>query len=108
MKAYQFDYDDWNGYSTIIYAETRNKAKVEAVDYANTYSDGIEYKDVRLKRVSWADKYGDFDNIPKKILLEHCWWFECERCGEPVYEDECAEDRLPLIICNHCAEETNE
>lgn len=103
MKAWQFDYDVWDGDCIIIYAETRNEAKAKVVDNANEYGDVIKYKDVMIKRVPWADKYGDFDNIPKKILLRNGFDVPCERCGYRVYEDECAEDRLPLIICKDCA-----
>lgn len=68
MKAWQFD--DNEGYSIIIYAETRNQARVKVLR-AIEHGDLPKYKDIRVIRAAWADKYGeDFEIIPLVALLK--------------------------------------
>lgn len=45
---------------------------------------GIHYKDIRVQRVPWADKYGDVDSIPVEEWLNHGWYFTCDTCGAEI------------------------
>lgn len=70
FKAYCFanaaDYDTVDLSAQITFAETAGKAK----QYFSMNSD-IHYKDIRVRRVPWADKYEDVDEIPVEELLDH-------------------------------------
>lgn len=66
-KAYVFanaaDYDIDDIRDIITFAETPSKVK----QYFSMNS-GIHYKDIRVRRVPWADKYEDVDEIPVEEL----------------------------------------
>ena len=67
-KAYCFanaaDYDIDDISKEITFAETAGKAKQDF-----SMENGIHYKDIRVQRLPWADKYGNFDSIPAEELL---------------------------------------
>lgn len=83
FKAYCFanaaDYDTVGLSAQITFAETAGKAK----QYFSMNSD-IHYKDIRVRRVPWADKYEDVDEIPVEELLDHGWYFICNICGARI------------------------
>lgn len=82
-KAYCFsnaaDYDIEDMSEKITFAETAGKAK----QYFNMES-GIHYKDIRVRRLPWADTYGDVDSIPVEEFLNHGWYFTCNTCGARI------------------------
>lgn len=82
-KAYCFanaaDYDADDISKEITFAETPGKAKQNF-----SMINGIHYKDIRVRRVPWADKYGDVDKIPIKEWLDHGWHFTCNTCGKMI------------------------
>lgn len=41
---------------------------------------GCEEESVECKRAPEYDQYAEKGSIPKKILLENGWWFECDGC----------------------------
>lgn len=41
-------------------------------------------KDIRVRRLPWADKYESVDNIPTEEWLSHGWYFVCNTCGENI------------------------
>lgn len=79
-KAYCFanasDYDADDISKEITFAETPGKAKQDF-----SIENGIHYKDIRVQRLHWADKYESVDNIPVEELLNHGWCYRCNGCG---------------------------
>lgn len=82
-KAYCFsnasDYDIEDMSEKMTFAETAGKAK----QYFSMES-GIHYKDIRVRRLPWADTYGDVDSIPVEKFLNHGWYFICNICGARI------------------------
>ena len=65
----------------------------------------MEYTDIRVRRVPWADKYGSFDNIPPKAFISNGWWMFCCKCSGHVDADSLGgytEDGKPY--CKYCKE----
>ena len=90
MKAWTV-HDDDEYYATVVFAETRNKAKVEAL--LTDCCEGMEYKDVRPRRFKGADcrhrgkRELDWDDDSDRLfLIQHGWG-----CEDP---DE--------YLCNSC------
>lgn len=81
-KAYCFsnasDYDI-EDIEEVTFAETAGKAKQDF-----SMENGIHYKDIRVRRLPWADTYGDVDSIPVEEWLNHGWYFTCETCGAEI------------------------
>lgn len=82
-KAYCFsnaaDYDIDDISEEITFAKTAGKAKQNF-----SIENGIYFKDIRVQRLPWADKYGDADSIPAEEWLSHGWYFICNTCGENI------------------------
>lgn len=73
MKAYVFanaaDYDVDDISEKVTFAETAGKAKQDF-----SMETGIQYKDIRVRRLPWADEYESVDNIPVEQWLNHGWY----------------------------------
>lgn len=82
MKAYAFLVDPCEGAEMIVYAENANKAKAKGAHFTD-----MEYTDIRIRRVPWADQYGDYDNIPPRAFIENGWWMYCCKCTGRVDSD---------------------
>ena len=82
-KAYVFanaaDYDVDDLSETVTFAESPGKAKQ---DFSRM--NGIHYKDIRVQRMPWADKYENVDSIPAEEGLNHGWYFVCNTCGAEI------------------------
>lgn len=82
-KAYVFanaaDYDIEDISEKITFAETADKAKQDF-----SIENEIHFKDIRVQRLPWADKYGSVDNIPVEEWLNHGWYFNCDTCGAEI------------------------
>lgn len=82
-KAYVFnnaaDYDIEDLSEEVTFAETTGKAK----QYFSMENE-IHYKDIRVRRLPWADKYASVDNIPAEEWLVHGWYFVCNTCGARI------------------------
>lgn len=82
-KAYVFanasDYDVDDLSETVTFAESPGKAKQDF-----SMENGIHYKDIRVQRLPWADKYGDVDKIPVKEWFDHGYHFTCNICGKTI------------------------
>lgn len=82
-KAYVFanaaDYDIDDLSKKVTFAETPSKAKQDFSMYS-----GIHYKDIRVRRLPWADTYGDVDSIPVEEWLDHGGCFICDTCGARI------------------------
>lgn len=106
MKAWRVD-DFEDEFSTIVYAGTRNKARVLGSAIFDE-----PYIGVKVKRVSWADdlaqKGGEIDWNDKEVaktLRDMGWWFCnpacCEVCG--LYEwDVLKNSYLVDGVCGDC------
>jgi len=88
MKAW-FVSDSYCEYSTVVFAETRNKAKVAAM--ATDCCEDMEYTEVRPLRFKAADTMYrgliemDWDNVNDRLfLVDHGW-----SCVEPDLIEEC-------------------
>lgn len=86
MKAWKVT-DLCEEYSTIVFAESRNKARLEAM--CTDVCCDMEYIEINPIRVPWADEmyHGsremDWDDADDRIaLVQHGW-----SCLEPEYSD---------------------
>ena len=87
MKAWKVT-DLCDQYSTIVFAESRNKARLEAM-YTDVCDD-MEYLEINPRRAKWADElcrgrrevdwYEDEDRI---LMVQHGW------CCDDADTDEC-------------------
>lgn len=100
MKAWRFRIDEDEGFDTIIYAETRNKARAEALRQSE--DEWKRYTDVTVYREKWADKYGSFENIPTIELLKRGWEWQCQCCGTFIGIDDLSEKFPNNIVCKDC------
>lgn len=94
MKAYTlWDKTSYEGYVTVVFAETATTAKVIALNYTDDLADA-RYINIRAKRVPELDKaykghaVMDWDNDDDRLLLVkhgfHCYEPDadfCEHCS---------------------------
>ena len=99
LKAYYFEEPD-TGYGRIGWFETVGHAK----SYFACEND-LNFCDVRVKRVPWADKYKSEEQIPPDVYLAHGWWLMCEECGAEITEYDVYEIEGSRVYCEVCAEE---
>ena len=99
LKAYYFEEPD-TGYGRIGWFETAGQAK----EYFACEND-LNFCDVRVKHVPWADEYKSEEQIPPDVYLAHGWWFECAECGARIMEDDVYETDGCRVYCEVCAEE---
>ena len=82
-KAYCFanaaDYDTEDLSEQVTFAETPGKAKQNI-----SMENGIPFKDIRVKRLPWADSYENVDDIPADVWLSNGWHFDCNMCGAQI------------------------
>ncbi len=76
-NAADYDVDDLS--ETVTFAETPGKAKQDF-----SMENGIPFKDIRVQRIPWADKYGNVDKIPVKEWFDHGYHFTCNICGATI------------------------
>lgn len=96
LKAYIFT-DNQTGYDEIEWFETAGQAKRY---FANENT--LDFCDVRVYRVPWADKYQSQGEVPSEDLLAHGWWIECHQCGRDVTEENLGEINGKDVYCNEC------
>lgn len=106
-KAYCFsnaaDYDIDDISEEITFAETPGKAKQDF-----SMENGIHYKDIRVQRLPWADKYGSVDNIPVEEWLNHGWHFTCNICGAMIEDATVFYINNEGFCCKDCFEKREE
>lgn len=97
MKCYLTQ--DINGeHQELVFAQKRP----EAVLKSEAYQWEGDYINVRATREPEFDKYADQGYVPKQVLLNNGWWFECYgrkaigRCCKPLT----IEDN-PLVVNEH-------
>jgi hypothetical protein len=97
LKAYHVR-DSEGGHQEIVFAETSGKAKMR--------SDALgwcDFTDIRAKRVKEFDQYTELGVVPKQIMLENGWWFECNRCLTYVDIDNDAKvSKKNDVYCESC------
>jgi hypothetical protein len=79
MKAYKVS--NYEGYGEIVFAESPGQAKAHVSALDN------DFLELSAKRAPEFDSYINQEITPE-ILLQHGWWFECNKCGQAVYQDE--------------------
>ena len=93
MKAYLIR--EVNGiydYATVVFAETRNKAKMIGMNAGPFWGIGLDYIDIEAKRIPKLDKYYrglnemDWDNNEDRIAMVKDGNFSCSYEFEP---DDC-------------------
>lgn len=94
MKAYKvFDRTDWEGFATVVFAESANKARYLALSTA--VCEDSEYRDVSAHRESTLDKYykkdkkemewSDSDDRLAMVKAGwHCLDYECDNENCPA------------------------
>lgn len=108
MKAWKVR-DKYDEYSFVVFAETRNKAKYEAL--LTDYCEDMDYIEIRAKRYKEADTMyrgkGEmdwFDPDDRRFLVEHGW--VCELCEYTLFID-CTKCSA-RDICELCTENRSE
>lgn len=86
MKAWKVS-NNYEDYSTVVFAETRNKARLEAL-HTDT-CEGMSYIEIQPIRAQWADKMYRglsemdwYDKNDRIFLVQQGW-----SCAEEGYED---------------------
>lgn len=106
-KAYVFanaaDYDVDDISKEITFAETPGKAKQDF-----SMENGTHYKDIRVRRLPWADTYGDVDSIPVEEFLDHGWYFVCNICGARIEDITVFYTNNKGFCCKKCFDEWEE
>lgn len=100
MKAYICSNDE---YSTVVFAETRGKARTMAK--ANDLFDFTDWIDISVRRAPEFDSFAEQGYVPKEVLIKHGWWWEC-KCGTPQYE-ETAIVINDSVFCEKCVDKAN-
>ena len=85
MKAWEVR-DEYEEYSAVVFAETRNKARLIA--QCLDVCEDMRYIDIRPRRFKEADsmyrgsrEMDWFDTKDRRFLVDHGW-----SCVEPIYE----------------------
>ena len=80
-KAYVFsNAADYNVVSeTVTFAETPGKAKQDF-----SMESGVHYKDIRVRRMPWADGFKSVDDIPPNVWMDNGWHLVCNTCGAEI------------------------
>jgi hypothetical protein len=71
------------GYSSIVFAPTRGRAKV-----ASDYFDGSNFLELTVKRTPMYDEWTSRGEVPKKVLLANGWWWTCYDCRKQVTDED--------------------
>lgn len=99
IKAYVWD-DEYHGESHIVWTTTPGKAKaLLAAEHDE------EFTEIRVRRLPWADEYGDSKRIPAEEFLSRGWWLPCTNCGTPVYDDTATVLDEVEVLCDECAKD---
>lgn len=99
-KAYLVRIDEDEGYCTVVFAETRNQAKVLAMGDDNFDSNYMRYIDIHPKRMSQADFFAekypdlcrlDIDKPEHARFMRDEGWFStdcsyCDECGLATFD----------------------
>lgn len=84
MKAWTVRETGYEGYSRIVFAKTRGKAKSEGASLMDR-----EYMEVEATREKKYDQYSEQGEVPTAVLLKDGWWWTCHGgCGEQIYQDD--------------------
>ena len=78
LKAYAVQDDEG---TEIVFAEHNVVARRNGANRLDN-----EFASVSCHRVPWADKYAP-GPVPKLVLIDNGWWFECYRCGRKIDSD---------------------
>ena len=91
-----------------IYQKRLRLPKHQARQNNISMESGIHYKDIRVRRVPWADKYEDVDEIPVEELLDHGWYFICNICGARIEDITVFYTNNKGFCCKKCFDEWEE
>lgn len=95
MKCYTYD-NVYEGTTELYWCETAGQARQY---FAN--DNGVPFAWIRVRRVPWADKYGNVENIPAEEFWKHGWWLPCTDCGKQVFDEEGKETEAG-VLCFDC------
>ena len=97
MKCFHVEETDGE-HQQIVFAESRSKAIISS----EAYEWSGRYIEVRAIRKPDYDKYAEQGYVPKQVLLNDGWWFECHgrreigRCCKPLTNDD-----NPIVVNEH-------
>lgn len=101
-KAYVWD-DEYHGESHIVWTTTPGKAKaLLAAEHDE------EFAEIRVRRLPWADEYGDSKIIPAKEFLSNGWELNCTNCGKVVRNGTATVLDEVEVLCDECAKDWSE
>lgn len=95
LKAYVWRDED-AGTCQIVWKETAGQAKRWIADENN-----LQFTEVHVYRLPWADNYRSMDEIPAEVYWEEGWYIPCNDCGKEVYESEGVEVGK-TVYCHDC------
>ena len=106
LKCYHMS--DLEGeHQQLIFAENRSQAIIRS----DAYQWDGDYIRVRAIRQPQYDAYAQLGSVPKEILLEDGWWFECH--GDDEHGRRCCKvltiEDEPLVVDDlvYCKEHSN-
>ena len=95
IKAYVWRDED-AGTCQIVWKETAGQAKRRIAD-----ENSLQFTEVHVYRLPWADNYRSMDEIPAEVYWEEGWYIPCYDCGKEVYEGEGVEVGK-TVYCHDC------
>lgn len=87
---------DW---TEVIFAPTRHEAFYKSDGYQN---DGY-YTEMRGRRKKEWDQYAELGYVPREVMFQDGWWFECDGFNDRGYRccKQLTIDDNPLAIGDH-------
>lgn len=106
MKCYWVS-DANHQWQQVLFAEDRKEAIYKSDGYQN---EGV-YIDVRVRRKKEWDQYAELGYVPKEVMIQDGWWFECygykqnprRRCCAHITEEENYKAVGDKVFCEDCS-----
>lgn len=112
LKAFEW-VNSWDDGNPIVFTHTAGQAKAQIADEYD-----IDFVDINVKRLKWADRYANCAEIPIHAYLANSWWVPCSNCydGMHTIDDIFGGDNMAYLvgdnienlelICECCASDT--
>jgi hypothetical protein len=78
--AWQID-DIFEGTSTFVFHHHGLAARREGANELD-----LDFEDVECSRKPYFDEYAEQGFVPREVLLDNGWWFECNNCSKHITE----------------------
>jgi len=75
--------EEWEGTSIVFFHHHGLAARRIGANHFDQ-----EFEDVSCQRCSEFDQYSEKGAVPRKVLMQHGWWFGCGGCFERLEIDD--------------------